>query len=418
MPPDEDVPRLLPGHGRLGRLALPVWAGLLSLPLIAGGCTATQLVGGPTTRGGDVAVLRQIRVLIAEGRSCAVAVQGPWRVVDANGNSLSSSIAPASFQVGAADQQPESVLLNGRAVPSGCRVLPRVGGSIQVDGRSYGGSLTLLNRAGRLLAVNNLDIEQYLPGVLSGELFPNFHLEAYKAQAVAARTYALYQKFAHPKPDYDVTGSTASQVYIGGGSEKALDAVRATYGRVLTWSSPTGEKMFCPYYSSTCGGLTSPVSYLHPVQPIPPLAGGVGCTACTHARYYTWEPVHISRAEVTRKLRAKYSLFQTMGVIQRIEPLEILPGGRIVWLQLLDGRGGCVRMRASQFRLTMGPSLLRSTWCRIDNGADGFTFSGGRGFGHGVGMCQFGADGLAQAGWNFRAILAFYYPGSHMTRAY
>jgi stage II sporulation protein D len=75
-------------------------------------------------------------------------------------------------------------------------------------------------------------------------------------------------------------------------------------------------------------------------------------------------------------------------------------------------------MRASQFRLTIGPGLLRSTWCRIDRTADGFTFSAGRGFGHGVGMCQFGADGLGQAGWNYRAILAHYYPSSHITKAY
>jgi stage II sporulation protein D len=418
MQPDEDVLRLWPGPARLGRRALRLWIGLLSFPLIAGGCISTQPATGAGARTGDIASLRQIRVLVLEGRSCVVAVQGPCRIVDPNGNSLFSSIAPASFQVGANNQQPEYVLLNGRPVPSGCRILPRTTGTIHLDGRPYGGSLTLLNSAGRLLAVNNLDIEQYLPGVLTGELFPQFHSEAYRAQAVAARTYALYQKFAHPKPDYDVTGTTASQVYVGAGSDKALDAVRATYGRVLTWTGPTGEKMFCPYYSSTCGGQTAPVSYLYPVQPVPPLAGGVRCTACTHARYYTWEPVHISRAELTRKLRAKYPLFETIGPIQRVEPIEVIPGGRIVWLQLLDGRGGCIRMRASQFRLTMGPTLLRSTWCRIDNAGDGFTFSNGRGFGHGVGMCQFGADGLAQSGWNYKAILAFYYPDSHITRAY
>ena len=72
-----------------------------------------------------------------------------------------------------------------------------------------------------------------------------------------------------------MTNTTASQVYVGAGSDKAIEAVRATYGRVLTWTSPPGEKMFCPYYSSTCGGETSPVNYLQPVQPIPPLAGGV-----------------------------------------------------------------------------------------------------------------------------------------------
>jgi stage II sporulation protein D len=420
MPLHQDVVEAAAGHGWKHRFASPVPLVLLLLPLmVAGGCVSTQPAGsGPTSRHADTTALRQMRVLVQESRSASLTVQGPCRVVDSRGNSLFTTLVPATFQVVPDSQQPAVVLLNNRTVPSGSRILPRTSGSIQIDGKPYGGTLTLLNRSGRLLLVNNLDVEEYLPGVLTGELFPKFHIEAYQAQAVAARTYALYQKFANPKQDYDVTSTTSSQVYVGSGSEKAVQAVRATCGRLLTWSSPTGEKMFCPYYSSTCGGQTSPVNYLQPVAPIPPLAGGVVCTSCTHAKYYTWEPVHISRAELTQKLRAKFPVFQTMGPIQRIEPVEVMSGGRIVWLQLLDARGQCVRMRASQFRLTVGPGLLRSTWCRIDAGGDGFTFSGGRGFGHGVGMCQFGADGLGQAGWNYRAILAHYYPGSHITKAY
>jgi stage II sporulation protein D len=412
-----DVADPLPGHGRRGWRMMPVWLVLVSFPLVAGGCATTQPTTGPATRG-DTAALRQVRVLIFEGSSAGVAVQGPCRVIDPNGHSLFADSGAIAIRVAADSQQPGAVSLNNRSVPSGSRILPRTSGAIQIDGKAYAGSLTLLNHSGQVLLVSNLDIEEYLPGVLSGELFPKFHIEAYKAQAVAARTYALYQKFANPKPDYDMTSTTASQVYVGTGSDKAVEAVRATYGRVLTWTSPGGEKMFCPYYSSTCGGETSPVSYLHAVQPIPPLAGGVQCTSCTHAKYYTWESVHFSRSELTRKLRDKFPVFQTLGPIERIEPIQTTPGGRIVWLQLLDSRNQCVRMRASQFRLTVGPTVLRSTWCRIDSTPDGFTFSGGRGFGHGVGMCQFGADGLGQAGWNYRAILAHYYPSSHITRAY
>lgn len=417
MPQDTDVADLLPGHGRPGWHMLPAWLALILFPLVASGCASTQPSGGPNRRG-DTVTLRQIRVLIFDGSATSVAVQGPCRVVDPRGRSLFADTSPISVRVAADSQQPGTVTLNDRSIPSGSCILPRSSGSIQIDGKPYGGSLTMLNRSGRLLLVSNLDIEEYLPGVLTGELFPKFHMEAFKAQAVAARTYALYQKFANPKPDYDVTATTASQVYVGAGSDKAIEAVRATHGRVLTWMSPSGQKMFCPYYSSTCGGESSPISYLQPVQPIAPLAGGVHCTSCTHARYYTWEPVHLSRAELTQKLRARYPVFQSLGLIERIEPIQTTPGGRIVWLQLLDGQGQCVRMRASQFRLTVGAGVLRSTWCRIDRTADGFTFSSGRGFGHGVGMCQFGADGLAQAGRSYREILAHYYPSSHITKAY
>ncbi len=399
------------------RLGMPLCLVLLSFPLIAGGCATTQ-PAGPSRRTADTAELRRIRVLIFEGPAAAVAVQGPSRVVDPAGMPLFANAAGVSIQAAVDLQQPSAVRLNGRGVPSGTRIVPLAGGAVDVNGRAYAGSLTLLNRSGRLLLVSNLDIEEYLPGVLTGELFPGFHPEAFKAQAVAARTYALYQKFANPKPDYDMTSTTASQVYVGAGSDKAVQAVRATDGRVLTWASPAGERMFSPYYSSTCGGETSPVNYLNASKVIPPLAGLVPCTSCTHARYYTWPAVHMSRDEVTRKLRARYPVFGTLGTIQRIEPIETSPSGRIVWLQLLDAAGQCVRMRASQFRLVVGPGELRSTWCHIEPTADGFAFTNGRGFGHGVGLCQFGADGLAQAGWNYRAILEHYYPNSHIVKAY
>ena len=96
--------------------------------------------------------------------------------------------------------------------------------------------------------------------------------------------------------------------------------------------------MFSPYYSSTCGGESSPVNYLQATQPIAPLAGGVQCTSCTHAKYYTWEPVHLSRTELTQKLRARYPVFQGLGTIERIEPVQSMPGGRVVWLQFSTAR--------------------------------------------------------------------------------
>ncbi len=357
-------------------------------------------------------------MLIFEGPAAAIAVRGPSRVVDPTGLPLFANAAGISIQASVDPQQPSAVLLNNRSVPSGARIVPPVSGAIEFGGKAYPGSMTLLNRSGRLLLVSNLDIEEYLPGVLTGEMFPKFHLEAYKAQAVAARTYALHQKFVNPRPDYDMTNTAANQVYVGAGSDKAVQAVRDTDGRVLTWTSPAGEKMFCTYYSSTCGGETAPVSTLNATRPIPPLAGLVACTSCTHAKYYTWPDVHISRDELTRRLRARYPVFTTLGTIQRIEPIEMTPAGRIAWLQVLDASGQCVRIRASQFRLAIGAGELRSMWCRIETTPDGFAFTNGRGFGHGVGLCQFGADGLAQSGWNYRAILAHYYPNSHITKAY
>lgn len=405
-------------HGRLGWLRLPVWMLLILGLLAGGGCMSSAPTARPGVRPNETA-LRQIRVLIYDGSApTSVAVAGPFRVLDAAGRTLSGSPSSMSMLL-AADPQ-GSVVLNGRPMAAVCRIVPRTDGALQFGSHPYHGSLTALNRGGRLWLINNLDIEQYLPGVVSGELFAKFHVEAFKAQAVAARTYALYEKFVNPRPDYDVTNTEASQVYVGVGSDKAVEAVRATYGHVLTWSSPTGEKLFCTYFSSTCGGVTASASSLpQPAPAIPPLAGGVRCNGCTHANYYTWPAVTMSRQEVTRKLRAKYpQIFGGMGTITRIEPLEVAPEGRLLWLVLRDSRGEQAKMRASQFRLAVGPGLMRSTWCQIQSTGDGFVFCNGRGFGHAVGMCQWGADGMARAGADWRQILLHYYPGSHITKAY
>ena len=106
---------------------------------------------------------------------------------------------------------------------------------------------------------------------------------------------------------------------------------------------------------------------------------------------------------------------ELMGALRRAGFMVLRVKGSHHFLQHPDGRRTVIPIHSGE---TIGPGLLRSTWCRIDSAPDGFTFSGGRGFGHGVGLCQFGADGLGQAGWNYRAILAHYYPSSHITKAY
>jgi len=398
--------------------------GLVGLicPLLSAGCVAATPQAG-VSPDADLAALRQVRVLLrADTGGAKIAVEGPYRILDAAGRVLYERTAalPAS-PVSGDFSGLGKVYLAELPLPSGSRLAPRQDGTIEVDSRRYRGSLVLLSRGRSVYIVNVLDVEDYIKGVLAGEMPARFHLEAYKAQAVAARTYVLYQKFVFGRNrDYDVVATQASQMYIGlaGETPKALEAVTQTYGRVLTWTSPAGEKLFCPYYHSTCGGITASIGEMLPIRPIPPLAGGVRTDACSHSKYYRWEPVTLSRQYVTQRLRARYALFRSLGPIVRIEPIQVSPEGRLVWLRLIDEKGRRVRMRAAQFRLAVGSTKMRSTWCRIVNTPDGFALEDGRGFGHGVGMCQYGADGLARAGWSWRQILAHYYPGSHITKAY
>jgi len=392
----------------------------LCLVLAGGGCTSAGRAAGPSEA--EIARLRQVRVLLYRaGDPVTVAVAGPYRMFSyqpvrllAEGKYLRPSLLRA-------DADGVHLILAGAKLPQRVLLVPEEDGTAQVGVRRYRGRLILSRRSDTLEVINVLDIEDYLKGVLAGELPERFHIEAYKAQAVAARTYALYQKFTvGRRRHYDVTATQASQVYIGvaGETPKARAAVEQTYGRILTWSSPQGEKIFCAYYHSTCGGVTQSVANLLPVRAIPPLAGGVRCGACSHSRYFRWGPVSVSKQAVTDTLRRRWDLFNRLGRIEHIVPIKTTPEGRLVWLRLIDDRGVAVRMRAEQFRLAVGSTVMRSTWCRILERPDEFVFTDGRGFGHGVGMCQYGADGLARSGWDWRRILLHYYPGCHITKAY
>jgi len=155
-------------------------------------------------------------------------------------------------------------------------------------------------------------------------------------------------------------------------------------------------------------------------QTIPPLAGNVKCDYCTHSPWFTWGPARFSKKTVTDRLRLKYPRFQDLGQIEEIKVVDTTPHGRPVRLRLADSRGRGIELEAENFRLTLDPTgrILRSTFFNVQTETARFVFADGRGFGHGLGMCQYGADGMAQAGGNATYILRHYYPHSRLKRAY
>ncbi len=153
---------------------------------------------------------------------------------------------------------------------------------------------------------------------------------------------------------------------------------------------------------------------------IPPLAGNVTCDYCRDSPEYHWGPVRLACTRITEQLRQKYPKFRSIGPIERMEVVERTPGGRPVRLGLYDGSGRGVELEAENFRLAVDPTgrEIRSTFFTPVDEADAIVLTDGRGFGHGIGMCQYGADALARSGRSAAQILTFYYPGSHITRAY
>ena len=287
---------------------------------------------------------------------------------------------------------------------------------------TYRGRLRIQRTDGGLVFTNLVDVESYLLGVLRGELPRSFHPQAFRAQAVAARTYVLYQKRAAPSTRrFDVLDNESSQMYIGveGEDRVAVDAVNATRGEVCVWDNKGVDEIFCTYYSSTCGGRSQAVeNFKSRERPIPPLAGNVVCRDCAVSPHYRWGPVRLSRADVTRRIVARYPSVSRIGMITRLVPKGVTPGGRLIRIRL-DGSGGQNEtLMGEDFRLSIGGRTLKSTCFTIEADGDEFIFRGGRGFGHGVGLCQYGMETKAARGGDYRHILEVYYPGSKVKRIY
>jgi stage II sporulation protein D len=296
----------------------------------------------------------------------------------------------------------------------------------RIGSTSYRGTLRLLQRSEReLLAVNHLDLTSYLTGVLPRELYPAWEPEAYRALAVAARTFALYHMLTFGKThDYDLGSTQAAQVYGGYTAEtpKAWQAVRSTKGKVLTWGEPGVERVFMAQYSSTCGGRVNDADVLRDAPDIPPLEGGQICTDCSASSRYRWDPVSISKADVLAALRNSYPQTR-LTRLDEIRVVERTSYGRPLWIEAV-GTGEPLRIRVDDLRLVLLRSpiaeakQLYSMNCRIRNGDNEIEFYDGRGFGHGVGLCQWGAQGKALRGFSGEEIVRYYYPGARIIKAY
>jgi stage II sporulation protein D len=281
------------------------------------------------------------------------------------------------------------------------------GQPVLVAGRRYRGVLSL-SRGGRshLYLINTVGLEDYLGGVLPSEIPSSWPAAALEAQAVAARSYALFRMEGRDHPDFDLDDSTSSQVYGGREAEeaRALQAVAATRGQVLAWHGKVAQAFF----HSNCGGHTADASHVWNLAI--PYLHGVTCRYCAAGPHRRWEGV-ISLEEAGRRLRAA-GLMQ--GELEDIHPQGLDGSSR--WDQvLLRTSAGNVKVRSSSFRDALGPDLLRSTHFEATRLGSRLHFEG-RGWGHGLGLCQEGAREMAAEGVSWRGILSYYYPGTKISK--
>lgn len=294
------------------------------------------------------------------------------------------------------------------------QILPLNGSSIYVNNRAFRGKINLIRKDNkRILVVNELGVEDYVRGILCHEVAPWWPMASLKAQAVVARTYALYQKQFTKNKDFDLTNDIYSQVYGGKSSERwrTNRAVDLTKREILTFEGG----LFSAYYHAACGGSTEDASLLWNID-IAPLKGRV-CNFCANSPHFKWD-TDISLKEIGRRLNEKgYK-------IANISELIIISrdtSGRVIELQIKgqdktlgQASSSQIKISAKDFRQILGPNLIRSTNFTLSIASGEVNFEG-LGWGHGVGLCQWGMYSMAQKGYDYKSILEYYFPRSKLS---
>lgn len=345
-----------------------------------------------------------IRVLVAEQRTYLnITLKGDYVIrllpslqIAKKGKSLPETRlvpTPGGFRLGKEEWLCQGLLLE-----------PIKERDMYLDDTRFRGTIAIRKeKNGLMVAINKLDIEKYLYGVLHHEVAPWWPMEALKAQAVAARTYAYYQAQVMKASEYDVKSGTSSQMYGGSTTERyrTKKAVDYTKGEILTFEG----KVFPAYFHATCAGITAGAQELWNIH-LEPIAGGAHCGYCHISPHYYWQ-AKVPLSVIEEKLK-QYN--RPVGQVLKVEPITQTPSGRVGSLKITGTLQEAV-IAAKDFRIWIGGNVMKSTAFTVEVKEDFVEFHG-KGWGHGVGLCQWGALGQSLLGHSYEKILKFYYPGS------
>jgi len=273
--------------------------------------------------------------------------------------------------------------------------------TIRINGKSYRGLFGFYPTDKGVLVVNELPVEDYLVGLINCEISSLWPAEAVKAQAVIARSYAIYQKDVRRNALYHLESSVMDQVYDGIDIEdsRAAKSVADTEGEVLVYSN----EIIQAFYHSNCGGHTEAAENVWGA--VIPYLKGVACRYCQNTPSSRWEIVLPLKRVETILRSAGYPV----AGLKEVRTGRVNRSGRITEM-IFSAAKGETTLTAVTFRKLAGYSVIKSTNFSIRQKGDDLQFSG-LGSGHGVGLCQWGAKQRAGDGFNYREILAYYYPG-------
>lgn len=345
-----------------------------------------------------------VRVAIVQDvSSLRLKIKGPFQILDSvnqevlkRGKNLNTTVTVYS----------DGILLgNTKSKTNKLFIKPDYPESIIINGCIFRGDIQLIKNNMKLSVVNYIDLEDYVKGISVRETSHYWPIDSLKAEVIAFRTFALYKMQENKQKDFDLTSDVYSQVYGGRTSERYRinKAVDETRGMVLTYQG----KIFPAFYHATCGGHTEDASLFWNIN-IPPLKG-VSCNFCQESPHFKWHKV-LSRKEI------RDALLKSGLTIEDIKDILILgrdKSGRITDLKIVTDKKE-IKISAKDLRNILGPNIIKSTNFQVEVIEDDVVFEG-FGWGHGVGLCQWGAYFMAKQGYTYEQILEYYYPGCEIS---
>ncbi|MBI5638559.1 MAG: SpoIID/LytB domain-containing protein [Nitrospinae bacterium] len=339
--------------------------------------------------------------LIRAASSATLAGEGNLLITSAESG---ARLNTGDLQTITVQRSPHGIRINTLVFPIRSIRVESPDGIIGINGKRYRGYIVLWdNGKGTFDVVNHVMLEDYLRSVVAAEMPKSWPVEALKAQAVAARTYALFRRQEMNENYFDLETTVMDQVYGGVANEdpRTDKAVSGTAGMILMYKNQVARTFF----HANCGDRTEDGVEVFQKVSVPYLKS-VPCEYGKKSPYYTWQ-IGVRMNEIEAAL-ARAGLHR--GKIASLATQSRTKTGRVKTLALHNGRN-VTMVDAVAFRLALGPARLKSTRFTIQKQGTMVTFKG-IGYGHGVGLCQWGAKGMADAGRRFGDILGKYYPGA------
>ncbi len=364
-----------------------------------------------------------IRVLISESKKFKILLESESEIVDKNGKRI--NVEKNSSVQFIFSNKGIKILVNEKEFRSQeFLIFPPINNYLQFNGKKYRGLFKLVSNSTSILLINYLDIEDYVKGVILMEMplgKGNDNYEAIKAFSILARTFALKRKI-HSKDSFDLYSDTRDQVYGGIDSENEISnsLVDFTKGQILSYEN----NIATVFYHSTCGGYTENVENVFNSNPFPYLVSlkDDNPPNCKISPRFDWEE-KLSNQIIAKRLFESKLISDKNSIIKKIEIVSRFESGRVNKLKItvLEYKMEKeIELYSNNIRFVLKNSrgkILPSSNFQISTSGNNFVFKG-IGFGHGVGMCQWGAINLSRNGKSYLEILNHYFPKTEIKKLY